>query len=315
MRGGKLKIVVTGGLGFIGRAFAAHMRKINSPHEIHSVDWGASVSAYDRALFDSCHDCCFSIERAKPAYANADVVLHLAATTTVQESIAKPEQSFLNNVVKTQRLLDHLRTTSPNAHFVFSSTGGAIIGNHQGAINERIAPRPVSPYGASKLAVEGLLSSYAGSFGMKATSLRFSNVYGPFSERKASIIATYCKAYLESRPLWMNGDGNQTRDFIYVDDVCRAIHRVIETEALGVFQLGTGIGTSICDVIKVFQAIDPRKQTTVLTRDELPGEVRHNVCDIQKAKDQLGFSPKVILADGIKRTLSWFQDEQLRQVA
>ena len=158
-----MKIVITGGLGFIGKNFALYLKRLGEEHELHSVDWYEGAPQADHDLFASSHTCCFASDEAKPVFEGADVVLHLAAATTVQESIADPARSFDNNVIKTQKLLDHLRVVAPGVHFVFASTGGAIIGEWDGPINETIAPRPVSPYGATKLAVEGLLTAYTGS--------------------------------------------------------------------------------------------------------------------------------------------------------
>ncbi len=171
-----MKIVITGGLGFVGRNLGLHLRRVAQEHELHSIDWFDGAADADHAIFDSSTVGCFAGEEARHVYEDADVVVHLAATTTVQESVDDPHLSFTNNVVKTQALLDHLRAVAPNVHFVFASTGGAIIGEHDGPINEEIPPRPVSPYGATKLAVEGLLSAYSGSYGMPAAAMRFSNV-------------------------------------------------------------------------------------------------------------------------------------------
>ncbi len=302
-----MKIVVTGGLGFIGKNFARYVRGIPKRASIHAVDWFGSAPPQDHEIFDSSTVACFASETAKKVYAGADVIVHLAATTTVQDSLRDPKSSFENNVVKTQRLLDHVLDVAPRAHFVFASTGGAIIGDYSGPIHEGVAPRPVSPYGATKLAVEGLLSAYSGSFGLSSAALRFSNVYGPNSERKSSVVAKFCQEYLVSRHLKINGDGQQTRDYIYVDDICKAIWLTIDTRANGVFQLGTGVGTSILDLVDIIQAVDPLSPITVSHGPGLRGEVKHNVCNITRARDELGFLPEFDLKRGVDKTLAWFQ--------
>lgn len=302
-----MKIVVTGGLGFIGKNLALYMRRIANKNTVHSVDWFETAPRTDHEIFDSSTIACFASEDAKPVYEGADVIIHLAATTTVQDSVRDPKSSFENNVIKTQRLLDHVLDVAPDAHFVFASTGGAIIGDHDGPIHEGVAPRPVSPYGATKLAVEGMLSAYTGSFDMPCTALRFSNVYGPNSERKSSVVAKFCKDYLASGHLQINGDGLQTRDYIYVDDICKAIWRVIESRATGVFQLGTGVGTSILDLIEVLKEVNPGQPITVSHGPDLQGEVKHNVCNITRARNELGFDPDFDLKRGVDQTLNWFQ--------
>ena len=239
-------------------------------------------------------------------YRQADVVVHLAAHTTVQESITDPWRSFENNVIKTHRLLDTLRPQAPRTRLIFASTGGAIIGEHDGAIDEGIAARPVSPYGASKLAVEGLLSSYSGSFGLPSAALRFSNVYGPYSWRKGSVVAAFCKMYLADGVLRINGDGRQTRDYVHVSDIAEAVALVIEREAEGVFQLGTGVSTSILDIVGIFKALDGPRGIEARHVAALTGEVRHNVTDIGKARQVLGYDPRLGVADGIRDTMNWF---------
>jgi len=302
-----MKIVVTGGLGFIGKNLALYMRRATNKNTVHSIDWYNTAPASDHEVFDSSTVACFASEQAKAVYHDADVIVHLAATTTVQDSVRDPKASFENNVAKTQSLLDHVKDVAPGAHFVFASTGGAIIGDHTGPINEDIAPRPVSPYGATKLAVEGLLSAYSGSYNLPSTALRFSNVYGPNSERKSSVVAKFCREYLTSGHLQINGDGLQTRDYIYVDDICKAIWLAIETRATGVFQLGTGVGTSILDLIEILQSFDPSHRLEISHGPDLQGEVKHNVCDIARARRELGFAPEYDLRRGVDETLAWFQ--------
>jgi UDP-glucose 4-epimerase len=229
----------------------------------------------------------------------------------VQESIQNPLRSFDNNVVKTHKLLEFLRINSPNTKLVFASTGGAIIGEYEGAINEQIAANPLSPYGANKLAVEGLLSAYNGSYGLNSASMRFSNVYGPGSQRKSSVISTFCKMYIQDGSLQINGDGLQTRDYIYVDDISDAITRVIQQDGQGIFQLGTGIGTTILEIIDIFVSYDPMRKIELKYVEGLSGEVRHNKADISRITNELGFKPVFSLERGIRETLDWFQNKKL----
>jgi UDP-glucose 4-epimerase len=303
-----MRVLVTGGLGFIGQNLAIHFRKTRPDVTLIAVDWFEGASDAEKSLFDEVHHACFSDPSSLALFETADVIVHLAARTTVQESISDPLLTFENNVVKTQTLLEHLRTSGTDAKFIFASTGGAIIGDYAGAINEEIVPRPLSPYGASKLAVEGLLSAYHGSFGLRYASLRFSNIYGPNSWRKSSVVAAFCKMYLEKGIVQINGDGQQTRDYIFVGDVCDAIFRIIEQDANGVFQLGTGIGTSILDIADIFINLDPDADIKPVYADALAGEVRHNQADISKIRNAVGFEPKYSVADGIRETMDWFKN-------
>ncbi|MEP4197313.1 MAG: NAD-dependent epimerase/dehydratase family protein [Aliishimia sp.] len=303
-----MKIVITGGLGFIGKNFALYMQNVAPEYDLHCVDWLRSPKSTDLDLFTSVLSEDFASNSAKSLFTDADVVVHLAATTTVQESIQNPFGSFDNNVIKTQLLLEHLRFAAPNGHFIFASTGGAIIGAYDGPIHEGIPPMPVSPYGATKLAVEGMLSAYTGSFGMKTAALRFSNVYGPNSRHKTSVVSTFCRDYLDAGRLTVNGDGLQTRDYVYVEDICQAIWKTIKTHATGPFQLGTGVATSILDLIQTLKSHDPGREIDVVHSEGLRGEVKHNVCDISLARRKLSFAPKYDLDRGLSETMKWFEN-------
>lgn len=305
-----MRVVLTGGLGFVGQNLAIHLRKTHPGVHLTAVDWFDAPRADETALFDTVHKACFSSDSAKDLFRDADVVVHLAARTTVQESIDDPMATFEQNVVKTQHLLEFLRLNAPGAKFIFASTGGAIIGDYDGAIDEEVCARPLSPYGASKLAVEGLLSAYRGSYGLSSASMRFSNVYGPNSLRKGSVVATFCKMYMKDGTLQVNGDGQQTRDYIYIADIADAIARVIDQDAQGVFQLGTGTGTSILDLVDVFKRVRTDVPPTVAFAPALNGEVRHNRANIAKIRNQLGFAPAWSLEDGVKATLDWFETEK-----
>ncbi len=302
-----MRVLITGGLGFIGQNLAAYLRRAEWGVTLVALDWFSGASDAERAVFDEVHIKCFADDDVWDLYRDADVVVHLAAYTTVQESIADPLRSFDNNVVKTQKMLEFLRLNAPNTKVVFASTGGAIIGDCDGAINESIAANPLSPYGANKLAVEGLLSAYRGAYGLSSASMRFSNVYGPVSWRKRSVISAFCKMYLKDGRLQINGDGLQTRDYIYVDDISDAITRVIQQDGQGVFQLGTGIGTSILEIADLFLARPSDRKVELFYVEALSGEVRHNKADIRRAQSELGFAPAFTLEKGISKTVDWFK--------
>ena len=301
-----MKIVITGGLGFIAQNLAIHLRSQSDHFHLTAIDHFTEASDQEKSLFDQVHHSCFSDPSALAIVNDADVLVHLAADTTVQQSISNPTGTFENNVVRTHVLLEHVRLNAPDVKIIFASTGGAIIGDYDGAINETVVARPLSPYGASKLAVEGMLSAYQGAFGIKSASLRFSNVYGPNSHRKGSVIAAFCKMVRETNTLQINGDGKQTRDYIYVDDIARAIHQVIRQDGLGVFQLGTGTGTSILTITDIFREILQTSPPNLTHAAALTGEVRHNRCDISRISTELGFTPEWTLEAGIRKTAQWY---------
>jgi UDP-glucose 4-epimerase len=204
------------------------------------------------------------------------------------------------------RTLDVAREAGVN-RFVFASSN-APLGRQTPPSSEDKAPLPVSPYGASKLAGEAYCLAYNGSWGMNTIALRFANVYGPFSAHKASVVAKFIRNIRRDGRLELYGGGDQTRDFVYVEDLCRAILLSLESNVGGeVFQIGTGVETSIRELADLLSGI---AATTVdaATAPPLRGDVQRSRSSIEKIKDVLGWEPEVDLEEGLRRTWSWAQD-------
>ena len=172
-----------------------------------------------------------------------------------------------------------------------------------------MVPQPISPYGATKLAGEALCQAWYHSYGLETIIFRFSNVYGPRSYHKGSVVAAFMKKILKSEPLIVYGDGNQTRDFLYVGDLCYAIDLALRKSVSGeIFQLGSGVETSINELIALLKEITNVnfKVNYVAPR---PGEIIRNYADISKIRKKLGYYPKVDLKQGLKKTWQWFVRE------
>lgn len=253
------------------------------------------------------------------AVQGVDAVIHLAARTDVTESLEKPEETWDVNVSGTLNLLEACRRNGVDKLIFVSSN--AAVGEQPPPINEMTTPRPISPYGASKLAGEALCLAYYHSFGLKTITLRFANCYGPYSKHKPSAIVEFIKWAKQGHPLIIYGDGMQTRDFIHADDICQAIHLVLSlqqgtsstrlTHASGlwgkVFQIGTGTETSINQLAELVQEIatasyigSENSKVGVIYQPERMGEIKRNYCDIGKAREILGFEPRVELREGLK---------------
>jgi UDP-glucose 4-epimerase len=297
--------LVTGGCGFIGanllRLLAARgvaVRVLDDLSMGRREDVGDAelvvadirdASAVDAALQD------------------VDVVVHLAAHTRVIESIAEPLVSFDANVRGTLTLLEAVRRRGGIGRFILASTGGAILGDAEPPVHEDMPARPLSPYGASKLACEGYCSAYFGAYGVPTVALRFSNVYGPGSDRKGSVVAAFLRRVAAGEPLIVYGDGRQTRDFLYVDDLCRAVVAAAERDCAGqVFHVACGRETAIGDLVDAVRRITG-SDVAVEHRPARAGEVQRNCARIDRARAVLGFAPSVALDDGLARTWRWFQ--------
>jgi UDP-glucose 4-epimerase len=308
-----MNVLVTGGLGFVGvnlidaLARAGGFRVTVIDNEVggkraHAAGLAADVvigDLRDEALVDR-------------LVAKCDAVVHLAADTRVLDSISDPLQNFDVNVSGSLNLLEAMRRHGKK-RIAFASTGGAIIGEAEPPLHENLVARPISPYGASKLAVEGYLSAYQGSYGFQPVSFRFSNVYGPRSFHKGSVVAAFFKAYLAGKRITVYGDGEQTRDFIYVGDLTGVIIDSLESQTSGVFQLGSGRETSVNALLK---AMSKAVGDDLFKRvDYLParkGEVDRTYCDISLARSKLGFKPETDLPAGLAATWAWFQSQMAR---
>jgi UDP-glucose 4-epimerase len=299
------KVLITGGAGFIGRHLADHLAGLDA-YEISVFD---NESLGDRRYLDLervrfVHGDLRDREAVDDVVAGQDAVVHLAADTRVMDSIANPAHNFASNVLGSFNLLESCREQGV-ARVVAASTGGAILGDVVPPVHEEMAPRPTSPYGASKLMLEGYLSAYASSYGMSTCALRFSNIYGPRSFHKGSVVAHFYKQLLRDETLVVYGDGSQTRDFLFAGDLVSVIRDAVESDATGAFQLGSGVPTSVNQLIAAMREATGR-DISVRYEDFRAGEIQHTWCAIDKARATFGFAPDTPLSEGLLRTWEWF---------
>ncbi len=309
-------LLVTGGCGFIGSNLIPLLLE-SGAYRIRVLD---NESLGKRAFLGDCdiefiHGDLRDRETVRHAVQGMDAVVHLAADTRVMDSIENPEYNFNVNVVGSFNLLMEMRAAGVN-RIVNASTGGAILGEVDPPVHEGMVPHPIAPYGAAKLSVEGYCSAFAGAYGMKAVSLRFSNVYGPRSFHKGSVVAAFLKRVLKGQPLTVYGDGSQQRDYVYVDDLCGGIRLGIEQDVSGVFQLGTGIPTSVNQLIDAIRAVVGRTHDVEVNYEDFrAGEILHTYCNIEKARQELGYDPQTRLQDGLVPVWQWFLDNADRMAA
>jgi UDP-glucose 4-epimerase len=299
--------LVTGGCGFIGtnllRLLAARRIPVRVLDDL-SVGRRDDLGGLDvELLVGDIRDTAL----VETALDGVDVVVHLAARTRVLDSIEAPLDSFDVNVRGTLTLLEAARRQPMLRRFILASTGGAILGDATPPVHEDLPARPLSPYGASKLACEGYCSAYFASYGLPTVALRFSNVYGPGSFQKGSVVAAFLRCVLAGTPLVIRGDGKQTRDFLHVDDLCQAVLAAAEHDCNGqVFHIAAGHETTIADLAETIRRVTASK-VPIEHRAALAGEVRRNCARIDRARATLGYAPAVALDDGLRRTWEWFQ--------
>lgn len=325
------RIFITGGCGFVGANLVKYLLdKENYAITIYDNLSTGSKENLKRAISDSS-------QKGKVSFIEGDIldtgalnravkgheaVVHFAAHTRVVESLQKPDISFTINSAGTFNVLESARKNKVSK-FIFASSN-AVIGEQAPPINEKMLPKPLSLYGASKLHGEALCSAYFHSYGLKTISLRFANIYGPYSEHKTSVIPMFLKIIQKGKPLEIYGDGEQTRDFIHADDISQAIYlcltnnqfpitdnRISNTEPWGeVFQIATGEQTKIKDLALIIQELSQEQTSNALKivfKDKRKGEIKRNFSDITKAKTKLGFKPNITLHSGLKKLLPVFQ--------
>jgi UDP-glucose 4-epimerase len=307
------RILVTGGCGFIGANLIAKMVDGGAAEQIVVLDNETMGTPLDLPegpisyVRGDIRDTDVVIKSAR----GCDTIIHLAAHTRVVESIEDPLNNFDVNVRGTLSVLLAAREVGVG-HVILASTGGAILGEVEPPVHEGMVPSPSAPYGASKLATEGYGSAFSGSYGMSVTALRFSNVYGPLSYRKGSAVAHFFRSVLDKRPIEVFGDGTQTRDFVFVSDLCQGILQAAEAKLPGVFQLGSGKPTNLLTLIQEMRDIvGAGNWPGVEFRPWRSGELRHTYCDVSKASRSFGYAPKTELRDGLRATWDWFKAWQL----
>ena len=316
-KGDGKRVLITGGAGFIGshvsELFLRHGwrvdvvdnlvtgKRANVPRDVtlHELDIG-------------------SPEAAQLVRGGAfDVLVHLAAQMDVRRSVADPVFDANTNVVGTLNLLEAVRASGRRTRTVFSSTGGALYGEFTTPPNEETFVKdPESPYAISKLAAEHYLAYYGRVHGLENVALRFGNVYGPRQDPhgEAGVVAIFCGRILSGEPLTVFGDGEQTRDYVYVGDVANATFMAATAQLPAqakldsrAFNIGTGAGRSVLDLVETLRRVSGR-DAEVRFAPRRPGEQQHSSLRIEKARRELGWTPEISLEEGLRRTFEWFAE-------
>lgn len=307
-----MKILITGGAGFIGSHIveayiqAGHQvliidnfssgkaEQVSSPAKIEVMDIN------DSKLTDT-------VLAFKP-----EIINHQAAQIEVRASVEDPAHDAQINILGSIRLLEAAKKAASLKKVLFASSGGAIYS--QDVIyptEETAAKEPISPYGIAKLSVEHYLHYYHVVHSLPYVALRYANVYGPRQNPhgEAGVVAIFFQRMLAGGGFTINGDGKQTRDFVFVEDVARANLLATESEVTGPFNIGTGVETSINDLTELMA-------NSIKVTEDIPhgaaktGEQLRSCLSYQKAQTELGWKPQVSLEQGIKKTAEYFQDQQ-----
>ena len=303
-----MKIIVTGGAGFIGSHLADNL--IKEGHKVVIIDnlsTGGKKNINTKAKFykiDICDSHISEIfKKEKPK-----IVFHFTAQIDIRKSIDNPIEDAKVNILGSINILENCRRFKVKK-VVFASTGGAIYGDADIVPTPESYPAiPLSPYGIAKLTIENYLNYYYKIFGLQFIVLRFANVYGPRqnSKSEAGVIAIFCDKILHGNQPTINGDGKQTRDFVYIDDAVEAIVLAMKTKKIGIFNIGTAKET---DVNTIFNLIKKESGLNykAIRAPAKKGEQERSCLDYSKAKEDLGWRPKYNLEKGIRETIEWYK--------
>jgi len=301
------KILITGGAGFIASHLTDKLiEKGNDVVVIDDLSTGKKENLDSKAKFYEMDICDSEISKIfqeeKP-----EIVFHFAAQIDVRESVKDPIQDAKTNILGSLNLIQNCQEVKK---FIFASSGGAIYGDTDIIPTPETHPEnPESPYGICKLTIEKYLHFYKKTFGLNYTGLRFANVYGPRQNSKgeAGVIAVFSDKMLKNQEVVINGDGEQTRDFIYLDDVVNAGLLAMGQEKSDIYNISTGIETNINEIFKKIKELT-NSDCEEIHAPEKKGEQKRSCLDFSKAKKEFNWEPEYNLEKGLEKTVKWFKE-------
>ncbi|GMQ81525.1 MAG: SDR family oxidoreductase [Rhodothermia bacterium] len=303
------KILVTGGAGFIGSHITDAL--ISAGHSVHVVDdlsGGIRDNVNSAATF---HELDIRSEEVARVIDQErfEVMVHHAAQMDVRRSVADPRFDADVNIGGLLNLMEAGRSAGLQK-VLFASTGGAIYGEPDYAPqDENHSLRPLSPYGIAKFCSEQYLEYYRHTYGIEYVAMRYGNVYGPRQNPhgEAGVVAIFSERMLSGEPVFINGTGEQTRDYVYVQDVVQANLLAMDHSKSDIFNVGTSVETSVNELFSTIRdAIDPTIAEN--RREGQPGEQKRSVLSYSKASEILGWRPSIDIVTGLRNTVDWFRD-------
>lgn len=302
-----MKLLVTGAAGFVGSRVAAKL--LEAGHQVTvfddlSVGHKDAVPEGAKFIEGDTRD----PEAVSQAVQGHDAVVHLAAQALVPESVADPQKAFGINLMGGMNLLEAMRKHHVN-RIVYSSSAAVYGTPTRVPVKESDPTLPINPYGATKLAFEALLHAYHAAYGLHATMFRYFNPYGPAEahDPETHAVPNFITATLTGRPIPLYWNGQQTRDFFFVDDIARAHVMGLEHDGFHVYNLGSGHAIKVHDVVELIFKL-AGKRTTIKDLGERAGDPPELLADTTKVQRELGWKPQVSLEDGLRLTITAFQE-------
>lgn len=307
----RLRILITGGAGFIGSHLVdAYIKAKHKVVVVDNLSTGKKQNLNKKASFYNCDitnkkEIGLIISRENP-----DIISHHAAQTKISKSVENPQ---LDEDINIRGLLNILKSAKKirTKRIIFASSGGAIYGDEQVLpTSEDARARPISPYGVSKRAGELYLDSYFKMFNLPYLSMRYANVYGPKQNQdsEGGVIAIFILKILKNESPTIHGDGSYTRDFIFIEDVVKANLKALETDYSGAVNIGSGIETSIFHIFKMIKR-NIGSRLTPNYKSSIIGEQKNSALDTKFAENILGWKSLTNLEEGIAKTTNWYKTQ------
>jgi len=306
-----MNILITGGAGFIGSHLLVAL--LGEGHNVRIVDnlsTGRIQNLGNARNFEFIHGDLEDPEIAAKSVSNIEIVLHHAAISSVSSSLTDPMQTHRANVAATLTLLLACRNAGVR-RLIYAGSASAYGNSPELPKVETMRCDPQSFYALQKLTGEQYCLLFTTLYGLETVILRYFNVFGPQQDPESSyssVIPLFIQSMLRGRQIMINGDGSQSRDFIYVSDIVQANFKAMITRDIAgeVFNIGCGSCHSLLELIDILEDITGRRCQITHTYPR-PGDILHSVALIEKARDQLGFAPAVTFREGLKLTLDWIR--------
>jgi UDP-glucose 4-epimerase len=305
-----MRFIVTGGAGFIGSNLVEGLVELADVTILDDLSSGNLDNLEHLLKRDDVYLERLSVtdlEVMKPHFEDVDCVFHLAAVSNISSSVADPLRTNEVNVKGTLNVLLAARDSGVRK-VVFTSSASVYGDTEEVPTTEDVLPDPLSPYAVTKLAGEHYCNVFSDLYGLETTSLRPFNVYGPRQDpnsQYAGVIPLFIRSLLEGEAPMIDGDGEQTRDFVYIKDVVRAFIQAKDHRARGAYNIAGGKGISINELYREVSSIIG-VDVEPLHGEPRPGDVRHSTADITRAKRDLGYEPEYDIRRGLEETIEWF---------
>ncbi len=307
-----MKILVTGGAGFIGSHVSDAL--LEAGHEVHIIDdlsGGSAENIHSDAQF---HQLDIRSPEVKQLWQNEqfETLYHFAAQMDVRKSVADPSYDADVNIRGLINLMEAGRDNSLRK-VVFASTGGAIYGEPDYVPqDEQHVMQPLSPYGIAKLSSEKYLFFYSDTYSIPFVALRYGNVYGPRQNPhgEAGVVAIFSERLLDGEQPVINGDGRQTRDYVFVSDIVDANLKALSHEGSGIFNIGTGVETDVVELFSILRD-ELAPEAPIVHGPGKAGEQKRSVLSYDLAASELGWRPNVDVNEGLVTTAEWFRNRRI----